>query len=61
MLLAGFALAATSATSIGAVLGLPAMAWVDGPAGAWASLLPLAALVFMLVRVPLQHALRRSA
>jgi hypothetical protein len=46
---------------VGAALGLPAMAWVDGPWGAWASLVPLGVLVWLLVRVPLQHALRRAA
>jgi putative OPT family oligopeptide transporter len=61
VMLAGLVLASESFTSIGAEVGLPAMAWVDGPWGAWASLVPLGVLVWLLVRVPLQHALRRAA
>jgi putative OPT family oligopeptide transporter len=61
VMLAGLVLVSDSFTSVGAALGLPAMAWVDGAAGAWAALVPLAVLVWLLVRVPLQHALRRTA
>jgi putative OPT family oligopeptide transporter len=61
VLLASFAVAATQSSSIGQALGLPSMSWVDGPAGAWASLMPLAVLAWLLVRVPLRHALRRSS
>jgi hypothetical protein len=61
VMLAGLVLVSESFTSIGARIGLPPMAWVDGPWGAWASLVPLAVLVWLLVRVPLQHALRRTA
>ena len=61
VLLAGLVLVSDNFTSIGAKLGLPEMAWVDGPWGAWASLVPLGVLVWLLVRVPLQHALRRAA
>jgi hypothetical protein len=32
---------------------------VDGPWGAWASLVPLGVLVWLLVRVPIQNAARR--
>jgi hypothetical protein len=42
------------------MLGLPERAWVDGPLGAWLALVPLAALAWLLVRVPLRHALRGS-
>jgi len=61
VLLAGLVLVSASFSSIGAAIGLPAMGWVDGPLGAWASLVPLAVLVWLLVRVPLQDALRRTA
>ena len=61
VLLAGMVLVSDRFTSIGGALGVPEMAWVDGAGGAWASLVPLAALVWLLVRVPLQHALRRPA
>ena len=61
VLLAGLVLVSESFTSIGAKIGLPPMAWVDGPWGAWASLVPFGVLVWLLVRVPLQHALRRAA
>ena len=47
--------------SIGQAARPPELAWVDGPLGAWASLVPLAALVWLLVRVPLQHAQQRSS
>ena len=61
VLLAGLVLAFHGFRSIGQALGLPGMAWVDGPLGAWASLVPLAALVWLLVRVPLQHARQRPS
>ena len=61
VLLAGMVLVSDRFTSIGGALGVPELAWVDGACGAWASLIPLAALVWLLVRVPLQHALRRPA
>ena len=61
VLLAGMVLVSDRFTSIGGALGVPAMAWVEGAGGAWASLIPLAALVWLLVRVPLQHALRPPA
>ena len=61
VVLAGLVLTFHGFRSIGLALGLPEMAWVDGPLGAWASLVPLAALVWLLVRVPLQQALRRSS
>jgi hypothetical protein len=46
---------------VGAALGLPAQEWVDGPAGAWAALVPLAAIAWLLVRVPLADARRSGA
>jgi putative OPT family oligopeptide transporter len=61
VVLAGLVLVSDRFTSIGAALGLPERAWVEGPLGAWTALVPLAALVWLLVRVPLQHALRRPA
>jgi len=61
VLLAGLVLVSDNFTSIGAKLGLPEMAWVDGPWGAWASLVPLGVLVWLLVRVPMKDALRRPA
>jgi putative OPT family oligopeptide transporter len=56
VLLAGLVLVSADFSSIGAMLGLGDRPWVDGVAGAWLSLVPLAALVWMLVRVPLNHA-----
>jgi putative OPT family oligopeptide transporter len=61
VLLAGIVLVRPGFSSIAKTLGLPEMAWVDGPFGAWASLVPLAALVWLLVRIPLQHAQQRSS
>jgi uncharacterized oligopeptide transporter (OPT) family protein len=56
VLLAGLVLTSSSFTSLGAMLGLPERAWVDGPLGAWLGLVPLAALAWLLVRAPLRHA-----
>jgi len=61
VMLAGLVLALSDFTSIGAALGLPEMAWVGGPLGAWASLVPLGVLLWLLVRVPLKHALRHTS
>jgi putative OPT family oligopeptide transporter len=60
VLLAGLVLAFTNFTSIGGALGLPEMSWVEGPLGAVASFVPLVALVWLLVRVPIQNAIRRA-
>jgi putative OPT family oligopeptide transporter len=54
VVLAGLVLASARFTSMGNALGLPAMPWVEGAAGAWLALLPLTALLWMLVRVPLR-------
>jgi uncharacterized oligopeptide transporter (OPT) family protein len=58
VLLAGLVLAWSGFSSIGATLGLPPRPWVDGPIGAWLSLVPLAVIAWLLVRLPLRHAAR---
>ena len=58
VLLAGLVLTSAKFSSIGAMLGLGDRPWVDGAPGAWLSLVPLAALVWLLVRIPLGHARR---
>ncbi|HEY8231459.1 MAG TPA: oligopeptide transporter, OPT family [Vicinamibacteria bacterium] len=60
VLLAGLVLAWSGFSSIGAALGLPEFRWVDGPVGAWLSLVPLAAIAWLLVRLPLRHAARQE-
>jgi len=60
VLLAALVLVFADFSSIGAALGLPEMSWVEGPLGAVASVVPLAALVWLLVRVPIQNAIRRA-
>ena len=42
------------------LFGVEQFAWVSGPAGAWASLVALGAIVWVLVKIPLDNA-RRSA
>ncbi len=61
VLLAGLVLSFAQFTSIGGALRLPEMTWVDGPLGAVASVVPLTALVWLLVRVPIQNAIRRPS
>jgi putative OPT family oligopeptide transporter len=56
VVLAGLVLVSARFRSIGGALGMPEARWVDGPLGAWLALVPLAALVWMLVRVPLRGA-----
>jgi putative OPT family oligopeptide transporter len=56
VLLAGLVLVSERFTSIGGALGLPETTWVDGPVGAWLALVPLGALAWLLVRVPLRDA-----
>jgi hypothetical protein len=51
--LAALVLSSERFASIGAALGLPEMKRVDGPIGAWLTLVPLAVLAWILVRVPL--------
>jgi putative OPT family oligopeptide transporter len=58
VVLAGLVLVSERFTSVGAALGLPDRPWVDGPVGAWLALVPLAALAWLLVRVPLRDAAR---
>jgi len=58
VVLAGLVLVSERFTSVGGALGLPEMAWVGGPVGAWLALVPLGALAWLLVRVPLRHAVR---
>ena len=41
--------------------GVDQFAWVAGPAGAWASLVALAAIVWVLVKIPLDNAKRSAA
>jgi hypothetical protein len=60
VVLAGLVLASERFTSIAGALGLPERAWVDGPAGAWLALVPLAALAWILVRVPLRSAAAKT-
>ena len=60
VVLAGLVLASERFTSIGGAIGLPEMTWVDGAVGAWLALVPLGALAWLLVRVPLGHAERGS-
>jgi putative OPT family oligopeptide transporter len=61
VVLAGLVLASERFTSIGGALGLPDLAFADGPVGAWLALVPLAAIAWLLVRVPLQDAARARA
>jgi putative OPT family oligopeptide transporter len=58
VLLAGLVLTSADFSSIGGMIGLPDRPWVEGAAGAWLALVPLAALAWLLVRVPLGHARR---
>jgi uncharacterized membrane protein len=60
VLLAGLVLVSERFTSIAGALGLTGMTWVDGPLGAWLALVPLGALGWLLVRVPLRHATRAT-
>ncbi len=55
VVLAGLVLSSDRFSSIGAMLGI-APSYVGGTIGAWAALVPLAALAWLLVRVPLRHA-----
>jgi putative OPT family oligopeptide transporter len=57
VLLASFVLASPRFTSVGGWLGLPAMAYLDGPLGAGLALVPLGLITWLLVRIPVRHAL----
>jgi putative OPT family oligopeptide transporter len=59
VMLAGLVLvfADSGFSSIASALGLP-LAWVEGPLGAWTSLVPLAVIAWLLVRLPLRHGRR---
>jgi putative OPT family oligopeptide transporter len=57
VLFAGLVLAFDDFSSITNLLfGVPRFAWVDGPAGAWASLAALGAIAWLLVILPLRKA-----
>jgi putative OPT family oligopeptide transporter len=58
VVLAGLVLASERFTSVAGGLGLPERTFVDGSVGAWLALVPLGALAWLLVRVPLRHAAR---
>ena len=61
VMMAGVVLLSESFKSITySLFGVEQFAWVSGPAGAWASLVALAAIVWVLVKIPLDNA-RRSA
>jgi putative OPT family oligopeptide transporter len=57
VMMAGVVLLSESFKSITySLFGVEQFAWVSGPAGAWASLVALAALVWVLVKIPLDNA-----
>jgi hypothetical protein len=56
VVLAGLVLSSDRFESIAGMIGLSRPAFVDGPAGAALGLVPLAVLVWLLVRVPIGHA-----
>ena len=60
VILAGLVLVRPGFSSIGASLGLPPLEWVDGPLGAWAALVPLGAIAWLLVALPLRDAQRTA-
>ncbi|MDQ1348429.1 MAG: hypothetical protein QG573_1803 [Acidobacteriota bacterium] len=61
VMMAGVVLLSESFKSITySLFGVEQFAWVSGPAGAWASLVALGAIVWVLVKIPLDNA-RRSA
>ena len=62
VMMAGIVLLSSSFTSIThSIFGIDQFAWVAGPAGAWASLVALAAIVWVLVKVPLDNAERTAS
>lgn len=57
VMMAGVVLLSESFKSITySLFGVEQFAWVSGPAGAWASLVALAAIVWVLVKIPLDNA-----
>jgi putative OPT family oligopeptide transporter len=61
VVLAGLVLVSERFSSLSGVLfGIPAFAFVDTPVGAWLALVPLAALAWLLVRIPLRQAIRAA-
>jgi putative OPT family oligopeptide transporter len=58
VVLAGLVLASERFTSVAGALGLSERTFVDGPVGAWLALVPLGALAWLLVKVPLRDAAR---
>jgi len=62
VMMAGLVLVSESFKSLTQTFfGVEQFAWVAGPAGAWASLVALAAIVWVLVKVPLDNAQRSAA
>ena len=62
VMMAGIVLLSESFKSITySLFGVEQFAWVAGPAGAWASLVALAAIVWVLVKIPLDNAKQRAA
>jgi putative OPT family oligopeptide transporter len=61
VMMAGIVLLSGSFVSItNSIFGVQQFAWVAGPAGAWVSLVALAAIVWVLVKVPLDNADRSA-
>jgi putative OPT family oligopeptide transporter len=62
VLMAGLVLVTSGFTSLTKTFfGVDEFAWVAGPAGAWASLVALAAIVWVLVKIPLDNVKRSVA
>jgi len=62
VMMAGIVLLSESFKSITySLFGVEQFAWVAGPAGAWASLVALAAIVWVLVKIPLDNAKPNAA
>jgi putative OPT family oligopeptide transporter len=62
VMMAGLVLVSTNFTSLSQTFfGVAEFGWVAGPAGAWMSLVALAAIVWVLVKIPLDNAGRSAA
>jgi putative OPT family oligopeptide transporter len=62
VMMAGLVLAFNGFTSIThSIFGVDQFAWVAGPAGAWASLVALAALGYVLIKIPLDATAKANA